>query len=744
MFSFSFLILYKGVEEKCAASGGSSRGGSSTFRRYNFNPNSRTQRPETMNSQWISRQGNETFAQEPKLPRLPVPSLKQTAATLVRTLAPFAKDDEELAATTKLVEELVKSPTARARQEYLEERARRRENWLSPEIWLAAAYHSWTAYPLPGFSSVCGWLFMERFKDLDQAFSAAACSHALLRFKDAIDAGKLPVAKDRKGRPLSMDQWGKMFGTTRLPGEHLDRLVQHKASSHIAVLCRSAVYKLDAAQMSVEDLARAFEFVLQDTSARSRRDGQQQLNIGALTGLPRRDWARERKRLLSLSPSNAAALDCVESSAFCVCLDTIAGERGSGSIESDTALVRSFLLGGGGEPRWFDKSFQLIVRPSGQVGMNVEHSWAEASVPMSAFSNPVNAFCRRAYAKRAESKARAKAAGKFPNPLADVARAAEAVRSAKPPAGLRLLEWENVEAMAEAVSGAEASLRAMSSESDLANARCLSYNAVTMKKTGFSPDTVIQMAIQLAFYRLWNRVVSTYETCVLTSFRLGRTAACRVVSVESKAFCKAMAALDRIPVDCSASTSSPPSPSRGERAAAEEDCRAKFAAAAKAHISYIKAASTGRGVDRHLLALRMPLDFLAMEQSADPLPPPPPPAQVALWDDDLFKVSSSLLSSYYTASPFCFVHVIQNGPHVSSLQQKRAQTWELSTSNNSYLDRAGMCIVYIPYKVASQKLFYVMTPTLNVTLNRRPVCHCRPEWLRGWVLDAQGVDAVCD
>ena len=70
----------------------------------------------------------------------------------------------------------------------------------------------------------------------------------------------------------------------------------------------------------------------------------------------------------------------------------------------------------------------------------------------------------------------------------------------------------------------------------------------------------------------------------------------------------------------------------------------------------LKAASTGRGVDRHLLALRMPLDFLAAEQSDDPMPLPPPPAQVALWDDALFK---------------------------------RAQTWELSTSNNSYLDQAG-------------------------------------------------------
>ena len=149
-----------------------------------------------------------------------------------------------------------------------------------------------------------------------------------------------------------MDQWGKMFGTTRLPGEHLDRFVQSSDCAHFAILCRGLVYELDGAgRMSVKDLAHAFEFVLQDSSSRSRGASGQALNVGALTGLPRRDWARERERLLSLSPRNAKAVACVESSAFCVCLDTQGGERGSGAIEPDTALVRSFLHGGAGEVR---------------------------------------------------------------------------------------------------------------------------------------------------------------------------------------------------------------------------------------------------------------------------------------------------------------------------------------------------------------------------------------------------------
>jgi hypothetical protein len=36
------------------------------------------------------------------------------------------------------------------------------------------------------------------------------------------------------------------------------------------------------------------------------------------------------------------------------------------------------MLHGKGYDRWFDKSFNLIVTKNGRVGLNVEHSWADA------------------------------------------------------------------------------------------------------------------------------------------------------------------------------------------------------------------------------------------------------------------------------------------------------------------------------------------------------------------------------
>ena len=62
---------------------------------------------------------------------------------------------------------------------------------------------------------------------------------------------------------------------------------------------------------------------------------------------------------------------------------------GEAALENDDDLVRrlhhySFEKFGG--ERWFDKSFSIIVNCAGQVGLNVEHSWAEASVPLSVMS----------------------------------------------------------------------------------------------------------------------------------------------------------------------------------------------------------------------------------------------------------------------------------------------------------------------------------------------------------------------
>ena len=51
----------------------------------------------------------------------------------------------------------------------------------------------------------------------------------------------------------------------------------------------------------------------------------------------------------------------------------------------------------------------------------------------------------------------------------------------------------------------------------------LEYGAEFIKRTRSSPDTFIQMIIQLAYYRLHGRPTSTYETAMTRLFYHGRT-----------------------------------------------------------------------------------------------------------------------------------------------------------------------------------------------------------------------------
>lgn len=46
----------------------------------------------------------------------------------------------------------------------------------------------------------------------------------------------------------------------------------------------------------------------------------------------------------------------------------------------DAALFRLFFFCSFFSHRWFDKSFTLIAYPNGKMGINAEHSWADAPI----------------------------------------------------------------------------------------------------------------------------------------------------------------------------------------------------------------------------------------------------------------------------------------------------------------------------------------------------------------------------
>ena len=113
------------------------------------------------------------------------------------------------------------------------------------------------------------------------------------------------------------------------------------------------------------------------------------------------------------------------------------------------------------------------------------------------------------------------------------------------------------------------------------------YGSNYIKKAGFSPDAFVQMAIQLAIYRLWGKPSATYEATQMRPFLHGRTETTRTVSEESVAFVEKMGLKPRYnPED------------KMEKLTLLQN-------AAKSHVKYISGAAKGKAVDRHFFGISM-------------------------------------------------------------------------------------------------------------------------------------------
>lgn len=116
------------------------------------------------------------------------------------------------------------------------------------------------------------------------------------------------------------------------------------------------------------------------------------------------------------------------------------------------------------------------------------------------------------------------------------------------------------------------------------------YGSDFIKQAGYSPDAYVQMAMQLATYRLWSEQAGTYEATQVRPFLHGRTETTRTVSEESAAFCAAMGL----------------SPKHDEHHDEKrKDKLHLLQAAVNAHVKYIGNAAKAQGVDRHFFGLSM-------------------------------------------------------------------------------------------------------------------------------------------
>ncbi|GAA6227194.1 carnitine O-acetyltransferase-like isoform X1 [Lates japonicus] len=497
------------------------------------------------------------LAHQQGLPRLPVPSLQQTCERYITALEPIVEVDE-LKHTKELVQEFQKAGGVGERlQRGLEKRAQNTENWLS-EWWVQVAY---LEYRMPVVVHSSPGLVLPRMNFSDKQgqirFSAKLIA-GVLDFKTMIDNETLPV-EYLGGKPLCMNQYYEVLSSCRVPGLKRDSVVNHAKSSqppkHITVVHNFQffvldVYNSDGTPLTVDQLCVQLERICSSSLQTSVEP------VGILTTQHRDAWGKAYINLIK-DKTNKESVSAIQRSIFTVCLD---GAMPGVSDEMYRSSAAIQMLHGGGSQwnsgnRWFDKTLQFIIGEDGTCGANYEHAPAEGP-PIVALIDHVVEYTRKPETMQPPM---------VPLPMP------------------KKLHFSITPEIKKDIEEAKQSMNILAQDLDMKVIVFRHFGKNVPKTHKMSPDAFIQIALQLAYYRMYQRCCATYESASLRMFRLGRTDTIRSASNASAAFVKAF---------------DDPSKQNTEKVDLMEK-------AVKAHRSYTNMAIGGQAIDRHLLGLKM-------------------------------------------------------------------------------------------------------------------------------------------
>ncbi|KAB7506160.1 Carnitine O-acetyltransferase [Armadillidium nasatum] len=498
------------------------------------------------------------------LPRLPVPTLQETLKKYLKSVKPLVTD-EEFRITEEIVNKFgAQNGLGEKLQSSLEERAKISENWLT-DWWISTAYLDYR-WPVVVWSSP-GLVFpLQEFHTLDDQLNYASLVIAgALDYKIMVDEKTVPL--DMMGKdPLDMSQYFKIFGTCRIPGVTRDSIAFHGQSdnppTHIVVAHNNHFFKIDVYGKRRLPLNAGQIFSqLRNCVERSTHPG---VPVGILTSQNRNAWGKNYKQLCK-DKLNKASFEDIQRSIFLVCIDGPIN-KSSGCRANDAALqcIHGNGISGNAGNRWYDKTIQFIIGKKGEVGLTYEHSPAEGPP----IANLMDHIVKYIGGSKQDYQL-------------------PAVELSKP----KRLMFNIPSDMDYEIENSKSSLESLVQDLEMTCFTFTGFGKNYIKSQKLSPDSFIQMAIQLAFYRIHKEPGAQYESASTRKFLHGRTETIRSCSEESTHFAQKM--LD-------------PNANSTQKVMA-------LKSAIEAHKKYALDAVNGRGVDRHLLGLKM----IAIEQGMD-------------------------------------------------------------------------------------------------------------------------------
>ncbi|XP_037110057.1 carnitine O-palmitoyltransferase 1, muscle isoform isoform X2 [Syngnathus acus] len=503
------------------------------------------------------------YSFQASLPRLPVPKVEATIRRYLESVRPLL-DDEQYEEMKILANDFKESEAAQL------------QRYLILKSWWASNYVSdwWEEYiylrgrgPIMVNSNFYVMDLLHVTPTHRQAARTGNVVHAMLQYRRKLERGEHAPLRALGTVPMCSAQMERMFNTTRIPGIETD-FVQHLSDrKHVVVYHKGRFFQvwlyMGGRHLLPSELETQFSRILNDTS--EPQPGE--LKLAALTAGSRVPWARARMKYFSQGV-NKASLDAVESAAFFLALD----DESQGYDAASNSLDRyaKSLLHGKCYDRWFDKSFTLITYPNGKMGINAEHSWADAPIVGHMWEYIIATDCfQLGYTKEGHCKGDVNQGLSYPTRLQ----------------WLIPKECENV------IETSYLSAKRIADDVDFFAYVFGAFGKGLIKKCRTSPDAFIQLALQLAQFRDQGEFRLTYESSMTRMFRDGRTETVRSCTSEAVAFVRAME----------------------DRQTTNTERLALFRKAADKHQNMYRLAMTGSGIDRHLFCLYIVSKYLGLD-----------------------------------------------------------------------------------------------------------------------------------
>ena len=504
------------------------------------------------------------FKYQDSLPSLCVPALNDTLNLYKESLKPLyanGANDEEFIKYSEIIDEFGSSQEGIELQNKLSSFAESKRNWLS-EFWDDYAYLEYRDPVSPFVSYFFSHKIIPNSKiEKDQILKSTVLTINILKFIKSIENGSLEPDLI-KNNPLCMESFKWMFNNCRVPGSKSDTNLKFDGISNrfMIVISNGYIYKLKTHDENSDEalsFSQIYNSLLKIKSI-SVSNGPNQNPVGILTSSNRDDWYKNFTKLGSISSKNQSHLNDIFKSSFVLCLDNNAPV----TIE-DKSKNCWF---GDGINRWFDKPVQIFVSQNGNSGFLGEHSKMDGTPTLrlnewlvkqvSEFEFNEDLINSNDYNYSSTSKL------------------------------FSQLDFEVSSTIKSNIQNELVKFKNTTNSLDIKTWQYFGFGKEDIKLFKISPDSFVQMLIQLAYFKYTGTLRPTYESASTRKFFKGRTETCRSVSSEALKFVKDW-----------------------ENNSISVDAKLKsFRTAIKSHGNYIKNASLGLGVDRHLFGLKQMID----------------------------------------------------------------------------------------------------------------------------------------